>query len=85
MKKIILFRQMLKLEIHEKLGVFPIHHQLIILSYIYLKLIKNIYKKINQNQLKQKIKLNYLNPYFFNELIEMYNTDIKLSKKLNLL
>ena len=83
MKKILLYHLILKLDIHERLGVFPIDRRSIAANCIYLKIVRNIYKKINQRLLKQKRKLNYLNPYFFSELIEIYNIDIKFFKKLN--
>ena len=83
MKKILLYHLILKLDIHERPGVFPIDHRSTVANCIYLKTVRNIYKKINQNLLEQKRKLNYLNPYFFIELIEIHNIDIKFFKKLN--
>ena len=83
MKKILPCHLISKLDAHEKLGVSPVDHRLTVENYIYSKTIKNIYKKISRNLLKQQIKLNYLNPYFFIELIEIHNIDIKFFKKLN--
>ena len=77
MKKTSKSRQQSKLEIHEMLGVFQIDYLLKILDYIYKELIKNIYKIASRIQLKKKLKLNYLNPYFFIELIEIQDIDNK--------
>ena len=77
--------QLLILEIHEKPGAFQIDHRLTILDYFFLILIKNTCKKISQNQLEKKAVVNYLNPDFLNELIEIHIIDTKFLKKFNLL
>ena len=55
------------------------------LAYVYLKVVLNTCKNKAQNKQRKMLKLNYLNPYFFIELIEIHIIDNKFLKILNLL